>query len=120
MRKSKVIKIDSQEITVRELTVRDFIQLIESIGADASRTNLGEQIATLLPKATDLNLDKAKDMAPSELKEIYDAFREVNEVFFETAQQLGLGDLVMTVKEAIMKDILELFADLSKQAIAKS
>ena len=120
MRKSKVVKIDKQEITVRELTVRDFIELIDSVGESTTKENLGKQIATFLPKASDLTMEKAKDMAPSELKEIYEAFKEVNEVFFETAQQLGLGVLLTNVKETIMKDILELFANLFKQVMEES
>jgi uncharacterized protein YdeI (YjbR/CyaY-like superfamily) len=110
MRKQKIIKIDAKEITVRELRVKDIKEIIEK------GENLSEglnQIADILPLATDLTLDQIEDMAPSELQIIWDAFREVNAVFFDLVAKTGI---VETLKSSILKDLTALFAASSDQA----
>ena len=112
MRKFKVVKIDDREITIHELRVKDIMSV-----ADGKTTDLLALIKELLPKATSLTLKEIQNMSPSELKLIYDAFKEVNEVFFGLAASLKLTSLLETLKQgaltAVQKDLSKLFADSS-------
>lgn len=110
MRKTKVVKIDDREITVKELRVKDIRQLIEK----AEELDKGfEQMEDMLPLATDLSLSKLEDMAPSELTILWDAFKEVNAVFFDLVAKTGI---VKEVKSSILKDLTKVFADSLNQA----
>lgn len=109
MRITKVIKIDDREITVKELRVKDIRQLIEK----AEELDKGfEQMEDMLPLATDLNVADIEAMAPSELEKVWDAFREVNAVFFDLVVKTGI---VKEVKGSILKDLTKVFADSLKQ-----
>jgi len=86
MPKTKTIKIDDHKITVKELRVKDIRQLIEK----AEDLDKGfEHMKEILPLATDLSLEKLDNMAPSELKTLWDAFKEVNAVFSTWWQRRG-------------------------------
>lgn len=110
MRKTKVVKIDDREITVKELRVKDIRQLIEK----ADELDKGfEQMEGMLPLATDLSLKKLEDLAPSELTILWDAFKEVNAVFFDLVAKTGI---VKELKSSILKDLTAVFADSLNQA----
>ena len=107
MRKIKKIKIDDREITVRELTVRELLSFFED-GESVSLETLGK----LLEVATEgLDMDSLKEMAPSEIKQVWEAFREVNAVFFDTARALGLGEAVAEIKKSLVTDFSRLLAN---------
>lgn len=104
MRKTKTIKIDDREITVKELRVKDIREIFErgeSIGEGI------DQFTELLPLATDLSLKDANEMAPSELKIIWEAFREVNAVFFDAVAKAGIVD---HLKTSILTELTAAFA----------
>lgn len=92
MRKRKTIKIDDAEYTVVELTVR---QVWNLINGEESGRDLGNLDALLTAACPDLTREKAMDMAPSELDQIWQAAREVNSVFLELASKAGLEDGLM-------------------------
>ena len=114
MRKRKTIKIDEKEITVLELRVKDVLEIYEEIEAKKGLEDIQSQARQFLPKAISLDIQDLKEMAPSELKELYEAFKEVNAVFFEAAQTLGLGSLLSEAKKSIVKDFGNLCADSLK------
>lgn len=129
-RKRKTIKIDDREITVLELTVQDILDFIEDENVtgdddlkkppdELSPKPVGgspkDLIDELLPKATDIKLAALKKMAPSEIKEIWDAFKEVNAVFFEAAQNVGLGGLLNKFKAALLEDFGGLLVGLLRE-----
>jgi len=104
MRRTKTIKIDEREITVKELRVKDIRQLIEK----AEDLDKGfEQMEGMLPLATNLSLSQLEDMAPSELKKVWESFREVNAVFFDLVAKTGI---VKELKSSILKDLTKVFA----------
>jgi len=137
----KVIKIDDTEITVKELTVDEILQVGEIITSlpggedDKGEVSGADDVApdTVLPTTItsvkdilDKHLSMAVDgitmaeltkLAPSDLQKIYTAWREVNAVFFVVAQQAGLTDLLRTIKEAVQKDFLSSLVGLSRLAI---
>jgi len=85
MRKSKVIKIDDREVTIKELTVRQVDECIESLRPERKPLAIELLLDPVIPAeivvmSTDFSMDQlAGDMSPSELKEIWDAVAEVND-----------------------------------------
>lgn len=115
MRKQEPVKIDKKEIMVKELTVREILEIAElknvksAKGEELSLTMFKKEFSNYLPKAvTGIKLDEMLDLAPSELKEIYDKFKEVNGVFFDVARAAGLTALLDQIKTAVQKDFLKL------------
>jgi len=119
MRKKKTIKIDDKEITIRELRVKDILEVFDSFG-EKNLSDIQGQIETFLPRVTDAKLKDLKDMAPSEITLLYDAFREVNASFFDMARSAGLDRFIADIKATILKDFSELFAGSLKPVIGKS
>ena len=98
MRKIKAIKIDDKEFTVKELTVQDVWNLKES-GEGSTGSDIERLCALACPE---LNLDVAKTMAPSELKQIWEVFREVNADFLAAVAWFGVDQvLINTLKNEI-------------------
>lgn len=107
MRQSKTITIDDDRITVYELTVEEILAAIETdtAGQDAFMDQL--------PKCTDLAVNKMKKMAPSELKQVWDAFQEVNSVFFSVIETMGIIDQVLPqIRKAVVAEMEKSFPDL--------
>lgn len=105
MRKEKTVTIDGEKISVFELRVKDIMALVEIFqgsGSDADNVKeITQTVQEILPRATTLTLDEAREMAPSDLKKIYDVFREVNEVFFQIAHSVKLDEVLIRVGEAV-------------------
>ncbi len=105
MRKSTTHKLDKKKITIYELRVKDIRQLMES----GDEINALSDIDSLLPMATDLKLEDFEELAPSEIKELWKKFKEVNADFFDLARKMGLEKLL---KSFIDENLTEAFADL--------
>ena len=116
MRKRKVIKIDDREITVKELTTEQILGMIE--GEQDSIGDLKNKALELYPDIIDIPLKDLKKMAPSEIKEIYDGFREVNAVFFDVARFVSKNsltrELLKKIQSALLADFGHLFVDSLK------
>jgi hypothetical protein len=120
MRKSKTIKIDEKEIDIKELRVKDILEIFDMFGQEGIG-DLENQIQTFLPMFTkDISLEDLKSMAPSEINQIVDAAKEVNSYFLSIARRLGLGKLIKDFQEAIMTDFSGLLAGSLKQVMSKS
>ncbi len=98
MRKSKIIKIDDREITVKELRVKDIRGLLEM--ADLNEDDMMALIDRFLPLVTDLKKADMEEMAPSELKILWDVFREVNADFLAVTGRLGIGEALGSLIKA--------------------
>lgn len=117
MRRHKIIKIDEAEISVKELRVQDYLDFLAEVG-DAG--GLMEELEKWLPRGTDLKIEDIKKMAPSELKAVYDAFREVNTDFFEIAGRLGLDQMAARLKESFMKELSGALSGSLRRVIPES
>ena len=103
MRKSKIIKIDDQEIAIKELRVRDVYYLL---GLD-EKEPLFDRLDNILSRCSDLNRDKIFDMTPSELEIVWEGFREVNASFLDVAANLGFkADLLQDLTKSILLEQL--------------
>jgi Tfp pilus assembly PilM family ATPase len=105
MRKHKTIKIDDKEITVKELIVRDVLELFKI----EDGTPFIKIVDRFLPRTTTLTRDELRDMAPSEIKAVVEAWKEVNQDFFGMADLIGMGDVVTELVQAVKKDFVRLF-----------
>jgi len=117
MRKHKTSKIDDKEFSIKELRVQDLLDILNGIG-DAG--GIEEEIAKWLPRCTDLTLEDLRQMAPSELMQIYETFREVNADFFEIAGRLGLNKMAARMKESFMNEFSGVLSDSLKRVIPES
>ena len=111
MRKTKTIKIDDREITIKELRVKDIRHILETAENETPEdADFMKQIETLLPLATDLKLEEMEGMAPSELKTLWETFREVNADFLALTERLGVGE---ALKDFLRKHLTDALSDLS-------
>lgn len=107
MRKTKSIKIDDLEITVKELRVKDIRQMLGSL----SDIRGVEHALELLPMVTDLPPEKLEEMAPSELNQVWEAAMDVNAFFLSTLEKTGV---TKAVKDSMLNSLTEAFAKSSK------
>lgn len=105
MRKRKVIKIDDREIILHELRVCD-IQELAGMGErlEEGAGPLAELVPPALKLCCDLPAEDLRQMAPSELKALWEAFREVNADFFALVSRSGLlAHLGGTIRERMAR-----------------
>lgn len=80
------VSIDTQTVRIRELTVRDIRALLkpnESGEVDVIAESLMDDVSfDVLVGMTDLSLDDLETMKPSQIKQVVDGCREVNQSFF--------------------------------------
>ena len=123
-REFKELKIAGKNITVYEMTVKDIKKLWrDMIGAtpessEAPMFSNEKLLKTHWDKCVHgITLDEADDLVPSELKLIYEAFAEVNAIFFDLALKLeGENPFLKSLREAILNDLTLRFAALSQEA----
>lgn len=121
-RKMKTFQIEGREgdVEVKELTVSEILKLMQHEGDDTSLKGFVDMVGEFLPLATNLKMEQLKDMAPSDIKVVWEKFREVNDTFFEVSQQVGMGDLLGQLKKAIIKDFGKLLVSSSKVGMLES
>lgn len=132
MRLRKTIKIDKDEYVICELTLRqimDYFQELTTVkdkGEEEETTDtlnfFEKEIQALLDLALEgsYKVDDFMDYSPSELKELYDGFKEVNKVFFDTAAQIGVTEVLDQIRTTIQSEFSGLLVNSSKAAIARS
>ncbi len=107
MRKTKAFKIDDREYSARELTVRQILALVQQ--DDDDQGDLLARLDKLLAAGIQgLDRETAMDMAPSELRQVWDNFAEVNEDFLALAAKLGLSGLVEEMRREITAGLTNL------------
>lgn len=91
MRNSKIVELDGKDLVVKELTPADFDTLLAP-NDDYQATWLDRILdkdnlsGSVLAAATGLSEKKLSAMAPSALRPVITAFKEVNPDFLETAR----------------------------------
>jgi|GEM_PF-1337651 len=106
MRRTKIVKIDNREITVKELRAKDIRKLLEEMERLEKTGDPMEKLDELLPLATDLKVRDLEELAPSELKVLWEAFREVNADFLALTGRLGIGKALVNSLQKSLKDSL--------------
>lgn len=110
---------ETLSVTVHELTVGQIIDLMneDAVGGDKAKStgDFSKFIERNAPKFTTLTFEQMKGMAPSELKKVYVAFKEVNDTFFEVAREAGLLGLLNELKKAVVEDFSKLLVGSLKR-----
>jgi predicted nucleic acid-binding OB-fold protein len=128
MRKTNTFEIEGYEksFTVNELTIKEIISLIqeETLGGEKDSLDLAklkENFETrLLPLCSNIKMSDLEDMAPSELKLIWEKFKEVNSDFFVIARKAGADKILARLKEALIADFSSYVVDSSSQDTSES
>jgi hypothetical protein len=131
MRQRASIKIDDIEYVIKELTMKEIISLLadkqtkkedslpekiaKPVDFEKSLFGLGPFLDRLIELAFENNVTRERLMehTPSELKQIYNTFKEVNAPFFEAAQYLNLG-------ETLHQITVQLLENFSRSAVGSS
>ena len=127
----------SKTFTVKELTCAQIIELTQTSalfgdgddsknsenGEDAAEKALqapkgllgeladyGEEIKKIMKATCDFTIEDLKPLAPSEIKEIYAAFKEVNVDFLEVLEKLKITHLYQQVLDRATSAFSKMFA----------
>ena len=127
-RELKELKIAGKIVTVYELTVKDIKKLWKDLTGATPETAETPIFSNekLLREHWDkcvhgISLEETDDLVPSELKQIYDAFAEVNAIFFDLSLKLeGENPFLKSLREAILNDLMLRFAALSQEDTKES
>jgi predicted nucleic acid-binding OB-fold protein len=128
MRKTNTFEIEGYEksFTVNELTIKEIISLMQedTLGGKGDNLDLAklkENFETrLLPLCSNIKMSDLEDMAPSELKLVWEKFKEVNSDFFVIARKAGADKILARLKEALIADFSSYVVDSSNQDTPES
>lgn len=109
MKKTSTITINDRVITVNELTVRQILTIKDNFSG-----NTLEAMQQLLPLILDASPDFLLDLAPSELRAIYDLAREVNADFLAV---LPLDRLLAGYQEVVVETVRKNLRKLSANSL---
>lgn len=115
------VKIDDQTYEVRELKVKEIIEILQDplLTEDASLNNLKPIAAKHLSKITTATLDDLINMAPSDIEKLVDKFKEVNSSFLSSIRAVGIDKWLSELKKAAIEDFGKVFVGSSKLATLK-
>lgn len=143
MRKVKTVKIqldngETKEFTVKELTCQNIIDLTQnnSLFTDSSKNSengeelkggefsllnelndFGKEINKVIKMSCEFTTEDLKPLAPSELKEIYNALKEVNSDFLHILEKVGISQMLNQLLARAGKTFSGMLAPLSNQVI---
>jgi hypothetical protein len=123
LKRVKQISIEGheKEFVVNELGVNQVLQLLQrdDLMGDLSINNLEKTLVGLLPEFSNITIADLKKMAPSEIRQLWEGFKEVNSDFFEVSRALGVSGLLETLKEAILSDFSKLLVSWLKPGMSE-
>lgn len=128
MRNSKEVTVAEKKVVVYELTVRQIKELWRDLTGGSPETKEKPMFSNeeILTKHWDrcihgMKINETDDLAPSELKVIYDAFEEVNKIFFDLSLSLeGENPFIKGLRATVLSELMLRFAALSKEATGTS
>lgn len=122
MRRTKNVEIEghAKSFIINELTVAQVMGLMQREDLfdveDQSIEKIQRIANEMLPLFSNVTIEDLKKMAPSEIRTLWDAFKEVNSDFFDVARALGLTEVLETLRRAIMSDFSKLLVSLLSTA----
>ncbi len=123
MKKQVTVQIESKRFTISELTVKQIIELSSSakIGntlavlSENKMANIfasfSEELKIILEKCCDFGLGDLEELAPSEVKQLFDAFKEVNADFLLILREVGILPALVRIKDQMAANFLKVLAD---------
>lgn len=120
-RKRVVKKIDGKEYELKELTVINIIDLIQNFNffqEEKPEENKKEEniidtenivsiisfLEKVLKVSADFDINDLKTLSPSEIRILFEAFKEVNSDFFLLLQKTNLLEVIQNIQEAMMEN----------------
>lgn len=105
MRLTKTLDIyigdTKKPVTVYEVTPEDVLSVI-----DSTEDEIRERADELLPRCVTMTFDDMKKTAPSQLKLVWEAFTEVNAVFFSLVEKTGvMNEIIPDIGRAVLAEI---------------
>ncbi len=95
MRKTKQIKFADEQITVKELTVQELADVLDTVASTADQLDLlfdGGLPSQAVVVSSGIERERLHAAPPSELQQLWQAVEEVNPFFLKAVQQmLGLA-----------------------------
>jgi len=117
MRNSKIIKIGDNEITIKELRIKDIFGFFNS--GQMQESSMLELIKSTLSEISDITIEQFDDMSFSEINQLIEGFKEVNKDFFALLSVPEVKTVLETIKGHIFKGLQTQFAGLSQQGMDK-
>ena len=106
MRQRKTLKLDDREYTIFELNMRQVWDLVNTETEDGSDL---QRIERFLGYACpDLDREQLLDLAPSELRRLWEVFKEVNADFLGVLAGLGVTDQLTAAVSGLVRDSITL------------
>lgn len=62
-------------------------------------SGMGEDIGKVMDETCDFKMEDMVDLYPSEIKELYEAFQEVNQTFLDVLRKLKILDMFLKIME---------------------
>lgn len=126
MNEKSVTLRGGEKVLVQEVTVRRVMKALPFLnpkkeaaaGTEAEPEKpFIENIDELLGSVCGLTAEKLLDLYPSDLEQLWNAFREVNGFFFKMAEKLGLAEQLGTILRSILAGAGSQLADSLKSDI---
>lgn len=132
MKKRKTIEIDGKEFELSELTVKQIIdifdnskfviglnELTNSDNISLSIVRSANEINNLLAQCANFRIEDLMDLTPSEIKLVFDVFKEVNSDFLSILESLGMIETFQRILKEGRTNFLEHVVSSSKTDIAQ-
>lgn len=122
MRKQKIVKIKIDEKTEREITVfevrpADILAKIDEAERAAEDRSLADVLRDALPLLTDATEEDLEGFYPSDIEDLWRAFKEVNGPFLRIVQAAGLDTVIAGLKSLIVAELSAFASGLLGAAI---
>jgi hypothetical protein len=109
MQKIKIVQFEKKSFTIKELNMRAVWDLVNS--TQDGEGNFSDRFQQLLVMACpELGKEVLLDLYPSEIKELWDAFEEVNAAFLGVVRQVGLDRALIEAVTEVVKTSIAHFA----------
>lgn len=112
--RARTVDIDGKKYTVYELTVRQIRQVIDELDQLDN-----EKALEVLSMCSDVTLPAMEEMAPSDIRTLWDAWAEANKDFLHLIRQAMKRPPVQQMIDSLLSQILtDVFADLPSAGTA--
>jgi len=105
MRNREIVKIDEEEFSIKELTVKEIIDLYngileEDLSAENFKTQIPEVLKLVCPELT---LERLQSFTPSAIMKLWQGFTTANSSFFDIARTFGIQQLAEEVRANVVE-----------------
>lgn len=113
VRKSVKVTVAGKEVTIYELTVaqiKKFYRELTNVALDGSTDFPGTIQGLLEVCSSGITFAEFDDLTPSQIKEIYDKFKEINKTFFTVAAMVG-GEhpVLVEIRASFLTELINRF-----------